>query len=73
MTRREWTVLAAAMPLLGQVTSKAPPQGAPAPPQPPATPEAKLKKAFEDVRGVSDQLSKIVVPIDVEPAFAFRV
>ena len=61
------------MPLLGQVTSKAPPQGAPAPPKPNATPEEKLKKAYADVRSVSDDLSKIEVPMNIEPAFAFKV
>ncbi len=72
LTRREWTALLGAVPLIGQVTSKTPPQGAPAPPQPPATPEQKLQKAYADVHEVSDRLSKIEVPMNIEPAFAFR-
>ncbi len=71
-TRRQWTALFGAIPLLGQVTSKTPPQGAPVPPQSPATPEQKLQKAYADVHQVSDRLSKIEVPMNVEPAFAFR-
>ena len=55
MTRREWTLLLAAVPAMAQVTSKVPPQGAPAPPQPPATPEERLKKAYADVRGISER------------------
>lgn len=72
MTRREWTALVGATPLLGQVTSK-PPQGAPAPAPPSATPEEKLKKAYADIRTVSDRLSQLEVPMNVEPAFAFKV
>jgi hypothetical protein len=72
MTRREWTALIGAAPLLGQVTSK-PPQGAPAPAPPSATPEEKLKKAYADIRSVSDRLSHLEVPMNVEPAFAFKV
>jgi hypothetical protein len=72
LTRRQWTALVAAAPLAGQVTSKVPPRGAPAPPQAPATPEQKLQKAYADVRAVSEQLSKIEVPMDIEPAFVFR-
>lgn len=72
MTRRQWTALLAAAPVAAQVTSKALPQGAPAPPQPPATPQQKLQKAYDDVRQVSDRLSKLDVPVNVEPAFAFR-
>ncbi len=72
ITRRQWTALMASAPIAAQVTSKTPPQGAPAPPPPPATPEQKLQKAYADVRQVSDRLSKLDVPMDVEPAFAFR-
>jgi hypothetical protein len=72
MTRRQWTVLVGAGPLLGQVTSK-PPQGAPAPAPSSASPEEKLKKAYADVREVSDRLSKLEVSMDIEPAFAFKV
>lgn len=72
MTRRQWTALVGAAPLIGQVTSKVPPQGAPAAPKPTATPEQKLKKAYDDVRSVSDRLSKIEVAMDIEPAFIFK-
>lgn len=76
MTRRRWTTGLAAVigaaPVMAQVTSKTPPQGAPAPAQPAATPEQKLQKAYADVHEVSVRLSQIEVPMDVEPAFAFR-
>jgi hypothetical protein len=72
MTRRQWTGLVGTGPLLGQVTSK-PPQGAPAPAPASATPEEKLKKAYSDVREISERLSRIEVPMNVEPAFAFKV
>lgn len=72
MTRRQWTALVGAAPLIGQVTSKVPPQGAPASSKPAATPEQKLKKAYDDVRSVSDRLSKIEVAMDIEPAFIFK-
>ncbi|MBV8896070.1 MAG: hypothetical protein JO051_06150 [Acidobacteriaceae bacterium] len=75
-SRREWTKrLAAAVgaaPLAAQITQKTPPQGAPAPPTSPSTPEQRLLKAYADVHAVSDQLSKLEVPMNVEPAFAFR-
>jgi hypothetical protein len=71
-TRREWTALLGVSPLVGQVTSK-PPQGSPAPASPSATPEEKLKKAYADVRAASDRLSQLEVPMDIEPAFAFKV
>ncbi len=72
LTRREWTALMAAAPLAAQVTSKVPPQGAPAPPNPAATAQEKLQKAYADIRSLSDRLSKMEVPMDLEPAFAFR-
>lgn len=72
MTRREWTALLGATPLIAQVTQKTPPQGAPAPAPVSATPEQKLQKAYADVRQVSDRLSKIELPRNIEPAFAFR-
>lgn len=72
MTRREWTALLAAAPVAAQVTSKTPPQGSPAPPPPGADPEQKRQKAFTDVRKVSERLSQIEVPMNIEPAFAFR-
>jgi hypothetical protein len=72
MTRRQWTALLGAAPLVAQVASK-PPQGAPAPAPASTTPEEKLKKAYADVRQVSDRLSHLEVPMDIEPAFAFKV
>ncbi len=80
MTRREWnagltaavSVVTGAVPVLSQVTTRTPPQGSPAPAPPSATPEQKLQKAYADVRETSERLSKIEVPTDVEPAFAFR-
>ena len=72
LTRRQWTALLGATPLVSQVTQKNPPQGAPAPATVSATPEQKLQKAYADIREVSDRLSKIEVPMNLEPAFAFR-
>ena len=72
MTRRQMAMLVAAAPLAAQVTSKVPPQGTPAPSPPAATPQEKLQKAYADIRAVSDRLSKMEVPMDLEPAFAFR-
>ncbi|HZS56440.1 MAG TPA: hypothetical protein VFA65_18690 [Bryobacteraceae bacterium] len=76
VNRREWSKRVAGViaigPALAQVTQKIPPQGAPLPPAPPATPEQRLQKAYADVRAVSDQLAKLEVPMNVEPAFAFR-
>jgi hypothetical protein len=72
ITRRQVTALFGAVPLAVQVTQKTPPQGAPAPATPGATPEQKLQKAFADVHQVSDRLAQLEVPMDIEPAFAFR-
>ncbi len=76
LNRREWTkrvaVGLAAVPVAAQVAQKNPPQGAPAPATPAATPEERMQKAQADIRSVSDQLSKLEVPMDVEPAFAFH-
>ena len=72
ITRRQLAQLTAALPLAAQVTSTVPPQGAPAPAAPPATPQERLQKAYADVRKVSDQLAKLEVPASLEPAFAFR-
>jgi hypothetical protein len=72
LTRRYVAAMLAATPLLAQVTQKTPPQGAPAPAPPNATPAQKLQKASADVRQVSDRLAQMEVPMDVEPAFAFR-
>lgn len=65
-TRREWTAFLGAAPLA--VAQAA---------QVSATPEQKtsssLEKAIADVRSVSDRLSKLEVPMNVEPAFSFKV
>jgi hypothetical protein len=75
-SRREWTRRVAvgltALPVAAQVVQKVPPVGAPAAAPPTDTPEQRLQKAYADVRAVSDQLSKLEVPMDVEPAFSFR-
>jgi len=72
LTRRQWTALALASPAVAQITSTKPPEGAPAPPQPPATPEERAQKAHADIRSTSDRLSKIELPMNLEPAFVFR-
>lgn len=76
LNRREWARGAIAIvtitPLSGQVTQKVPPIGLPVAPASPATPEQRLQKAYADIRAISDQLSKLEVPMDVEPAFAFH-
>jgi hypothetical protein len=72
ITRRQWTALVSAAPLLGQATSEVPPQGAPAPVPSSATPQQKLQKAYADVGQIRDRLSKIQVPMNVEPAFTFK-
>lgn len=69
--------MAAAAPVLAQAPSTVPvpgvpPQGVPQPPQSPATPEARMQKAVQDVRKASDRLQQIEVPMDIEPAFSFR-
>jgi hypothetical protein len=69
--------LLTATPLAAQVasppaTQKTPPLGAPAPAPPSATPDQKLQKAYDDVRQISARLSKLEVPMNVEPAFAFK-
>ena len=72
LTRRQWTALLGTAPLLAQVTQRTPPVGAPAPAAHSANPEEKLQKAFADVHQVSTRLAEIEIPIDIEPAFAFR-
>jgi hypothetical protein len=72
ITRRQWTALLGAAPLVAQVTSSVPPTGVPAPPGGPASPEQRLQKAYAAIRQVSERLSKIEVPMNVEPAFSFR-
>lgn len=73
ITRRRWTALVTVAPLAAQVTSTTPPVGSPAPPKSPATPEQRLSKAYDDVRDVSKTLSKVEVPMNIEPAFSFQV
>ncbi|HLH04692.1 MAG TPA: hypothetical protein VKX25_18135 [Bryobacteraceae bacterium] len=70
-TRRQIAALLAATPLAAQVTTT-PPAGSPAPAKPSATPEQRLAKAYADVRDVSNRLTRIEVPYDLEPAFTFR-
>jgi hypothetical protein len=72
ITRRQWTALLGAAPLAAQVTSSVPPVGVPVPSSAPASPEQLLQKAAADIRQVSESLSKIEVPMNVEPAFSFR-
>ncbi|HEX4165296.1 MAG TPA: hypothetical protein VHZ55_07470 [Bryobacteraceae bacterium] len=74
LTRRQWTALVvAAVPLAAQVTTTTtPPAGAPAPAKPAATPQERARKAYADIHETSDLLSKIEVPMNVEPAFSFR-
>lgn len=81
ISRRKAAALLGAAPLLAQVTQKtpppsaqapAPPIGVPAPAAPGTTPQQKMQKALADVHQLSDRLAQIEVPMDVEPAFAFR-
>ena len=72
LSRREWTGLLAAAPLAAQIMSTKPPVGSPAEPAPGATPEQRLQKALTDVRDTGALLSKIEVPMNVEPAFSFK-
>ncbi|HEX4809543.1 MAG TPA: hypothetical protein VH325_11475 [Bryobacteraceae bacterium] len=75
-SRREWSRRVAvgltAAPVAAQVVQKVPPAGVPAPAPASDTPEQRLQKAYADIRSVSEQLSKLEVPMDVEPAFSFR-
>lgn len=72
ITRRQCAALLGAAPLVAQVTSTVPPKGLPAPSSGPDSPEQRLQKAYADIRQVSERLSKIEMPIDIEPAFSFR-
>jgi hypothetical protein len=77
LTRRRWATLLGLAPLAaqlvrGQATSTTPPESSPAPAPASATPAAKLQKAYSDVHDTSVQLSQIVVPVNVEPAFTFK-
>ncbi len=64
LTRRQWTALLSAAPLAAQ-TVQAPPTPSPAAPN--------LEKALDGVRQVSARLAKLEVPMNVEPAFSFKV
>lgn len=71
LTRRAWALFGTAS-LLARQTSKTPPQLAPTPPPTQLSPQQKMEKAVADVRGVSDRLAQIELPLDIEPAFNFR-
>jgi hypothetical protein len=79
ITRRKWAAIMAAAPSLSlvgadaQTPSTVPPQGVPPPPAAALTPEQKLQKAYANVHQASVRLSQIEIPMDVEPAFTFRV
>ena len=62
-TRRKLVGILAASPALAQVASKVPPVG---------VPETGSKKAVQDVHSVSERLAQIEVPMNIEPAFAFK-
>jgi hypothetical protein len=64
VSRRNWVILLGATPLLAQT----PPQSAASP----VTPEQSMDKARSQVREVSDKLTAIEVPMNIEPAFRFR-
>jgi hypothetical protein len=72
LTRRKWAAIIATVPLYAQVDSHTPPPGGPAPLNSAATPEARLQKAYADVKDASGLLSKIEVPMNIEPAFLFK-
>ncbi len=77
ISRRRMAVFLAAAPLGAQIatpptTQKTLPIGAPVPAPSSATPEQKLQKACDGVRQMSERLSKLEVPMNVEPAFAFK-
>lgn len=78
LTRRQWTAaISVALPLSAHaqnppVTEKTPPLGSPAPAAIAADADAKLKKAVDDVRKVSERLAQMEVPMNTEPAFLFR-
>jgi len=55
LTRREWTTLFAASPLLAQT----------------ATPPATAPKAISDVQQTSQRLAEIEIPMNIEPSFRF--
>ena len=68
LTRRQWSLLLGISPLAAQsvpptTADKAPPVG-PAP--------ASLQKAMDDIHQVSTRLAGLEVPMNIEPAFAFK-
>ena len=65
-TRRKFAALAAAAPLAAQSVPQTP-QTAPAPP-----PDPELQEALATVRSVSKHLSRIEVPMALEPAFSLH-
>ena len=81
ITRRNWaTIIATApaffLPVLlagAQPPATVPPEGVPAAPSAALTPQQKLQKAYADVHQASMRLSQIEIPMDVEPAFSFKV
>ena len=64
LTRRAWTLIWGAAPLAVQAAQN-PPTAEPAAP-------SNLDKAIAEVRQVSERLSQLEVPMNVEPAFAFK-
>jgi hypothetical protein len=72
LSRRQLAALFTATPALAQVSSTVPPQGAPKPAPPSASPEQKVEKALDDIRTTSRRLAAIELPMNVEPAFAFK-
>lgn len=62
ITRREWTALLGALPLLSQTPVQAPA---------PAAPPEGIEKATTDVREISQRLAEIEMPLNIEPAFRF--
>jgi hypothetical protein len=64
VSRRNWVILLGTTPLLAQTSSQ--------PIAPPVTPEQRMEKAESEVRQVSDKLTAIEVPMNIEPAFRFR-
>ena len=64
VSRRNWVILLGADPLLAQTPLQST--------APPVTPEQRMDKAKSQMRQVSDKLTAIEVPMNIEPAFRFR-
>lgn len=73
LNRRQLVTLLAAAPALAQTSSPVPPLGAPAPAAPNASPDVKLAKAQSDVQANSAKLQALSVPMNIEPAFTFKI